>query len=371
MAAIDQFEDLFTLGREERYDILSDLAVALRDAPELRLLLAISDDCLEEFKSHETSFGVPLVYFELKDLSSEAALESITRPLASSGLAFEVGVAEELVDQLHDMSNSEEVTQTTDVDYSLIRPLFLQLVCYQLWSRYTDDLITFEMLREAGNIDETLLRYYDDTIAEVCLNTGETEKRVRGWIESQFISKDGSLRTVPRGVALTVGMPNKVADAFSNMYILKIEQRMHTTWYKLEHYRLATAIVRANHEWRTVFGKSSLQSNTNVDPVTYIVSAQAALEEGDVPTARRLAALAVSWYRNSGDERRLAHALMLQGNIAYAQGDLSSAENKFQAALARFTLLQDRNRTAEALSALGEIRGRMGDYGRMPLSPKH
>jgi tetratricopeptide (TPR) repeat protein len=54
---------------------------------------------------------------------------------------------------------------------------------------------------------------------------------------------------------------------------------------------------------------------------------------------------------------------MLQGNIAYAQGDLSSAENKFQAALARFTLLQDRNRTAEALSALGEIRGRMGDYG--------
>jgi tetratricopeptide (TPR) repeat protein len=362
MAAIDQFEELFTLKREERHGILRDLGTALHDVPELRLLLAISDDCLDDFKLHESSFGVPLIYFELKDLSPEATLEAITRPLADSGLAFDTGVAEELVDQLHEVSNSKAATSATDTNYSLVRPLFLQLVCYQLWSRHTDDLISFDMLREAGNLDEALLHFYDDVIAEVSLNTGEAEKRLRGWIENKFISRDGSPRTARRGTALMGGMPNEVAETFTDRHILKIERRLRTTWYELEHHRLVAAIVRANREWRAGWGENSLPSNTNADPVTYAVSAQAALNEGDVATARRLAALAASWHRNSGDERRLAHALMLQGSIAYAQGDLSSAESKFQAALARFTLLQDRNRTAEALSALGEIRGRMGDY---------
>lgn len=362
MAAIDQFEELFTLSRQERSRILSDLAVALRDVPGLRLLLAISDDCLEEFKQHEASFGTPLVYFELKDLSSEAALESITRPLANSGLAFDTGVAEELVDQLRKISNPEDTAPADDTNRSLVRPLFLQLICYQVWSRLTEGLITLDLLREAGNIDEALLHFYDDVVAEVSLNTGKTEKRIREWVESKFVSKDGSPRIARQGTTLTAGMPNEVVDAFTDMHILRIERRMRMTWYKLEHYTLAAAIVRANREWRAALGESSLLCNTNADAATYAVSAQAALSEGDVATARRLAALAAEWYRNSGDERRLAHALMLQGNISCAQGDFSSAEDRFQAALARFTLLQDRNRTAQALSALGEIRVRMGDY---------
>jgi tetratricopeptide (TPR) repeat protein len=55
---------------------------------------------------------------------------------------------------------------------------------------------------------------------------------------------------------------------------------------------------------------------------------------------------------------------MLRGDIARARGDLGYAEENFQEALSRFSVLQDRNHTARTLSALGAIRALEGDYHR-------
>jgi tetratricopeptide (TPR) repeat protein len=366
MAAIDQFEMFFTLSREERSSTLRGLAKALGNIPELRLLLVISDDCLDDFKSSEAAWGVSPTYFELKDLSSKGALAAINRPLINTELAFGDGVAEELLDELRDASNQDGITQETNGESSLVRPLFLQLLCYQLWLRMNPSggYVTFEALRAADGIDEAIVHFYNEVVTEACLATRQPESQVRAWVEGKFVTRTGVPRVIRRGAKVTAGMSNDVLDALTAMHVLKIVRRSFSTCYTLDGNRLSGAIVVANREWRAVFEGNGPEQDPDADTATaYADAAQEALSEGDVATARRLAGLAVEWYRKAGEERRLAHLLMLKGDIALAQGDLESTEFNYQAALAQFTVLEDRNQIAHALSMLGELHSCMGDYG--------
>ncbi len=76
----------------------------------------------------------------------------------------------------------------------------------------------------------------------------------------------------------------------------------------------------------------------------------------------RFAQEAESRYRESGDSRRLAQTLVLEGDISRAEGDLNAARENLNAALANFSILGDPNARAETLSALADVCITVGDY---------
>ncbi len=371
LAAVDQLERLFVGHDRERDDFFDDLVRALRRLPSLRLLLIINSAALEQFKAYDhrlnaaTSF--PIVYFKLETLSATAALDAVTRPLINTGRRFDTGVAEQLIDQFAGITATQRVSKTANhsAAYS-IDPLLLQILCVELWSMLppNEQVIRSRFLHNLVNIDQAFRDFYDDVVSELNLAIGIPENLLRRWIESTFISRTDRRRATFRGLALTARMASPVADALADYNFLAIELRPSGNWYKLKYEGLIPAVRNSNRLSSlppSDHDESGYQA-TPETPAELMAAAKAAFADGIIARAHRLAGLAAARYRSSGDERRYAHALMLRGNIACAQGDLGSAEHDFRTALLRFTVLQDRNLIAKTLSALAEVQFLAGDY---------
>lgn len=371
LAAVDQLERLFVGLDRERDDFFDDLVRALHRLPSLRLLLIIDSAALERFKAYDRRLNAAasssIVYFKLETLSGAAALDAVTRPLINTGRRFDTGVAEQLIDQIASITATQRVGKTANYSATtFIDPLLLQIFCTQLWSKLppNEQVIRLRFLQNLADIDQASHDFYDDIISELNLTIGIPENLLRRWIESTFISETGRRRAARRGQALTARMPSPVADALVDYNFLTIELRPSGNWYKLKYELLIPAIRNANR-LSSLPSSDQDESDYRANPETsaeLMAAAKAAFADGIIARAHRLAGLAAARYRNSGDEREYAHALMLRGNIACAQRDLSSAERDFRTALLRFTVLQDRNLIARTLSALAEVQFLAGDY---------
>lgn len=371
LAAVDQLERLFVGLDRERDDFFDDLVGALHRLPSLRLLLIVNSAALERFKVYDHRLKIaiksPIVYFKLETLSAAAALDAVRRPLINTGHRFETGVAEQLIDQLVNITATQRVHKTSNHSATTsVDPLLLQIWCLELWSKLppNEQVIRSRFLHSLANVDQGFRDFYDDMISELNLTIGIPENLLRHWIESTFISKTGRRRATRRGHLLTAGIPSQVADALADNNFLVVELRPSGNWYKLKYEGLISAVRNANRlsSWPSSrHDESSYRAHPEM-PAELMAAAQAAFADGIIARAHRLAALAAVRYRTSGDERRYAHALMLLGNIACVQGNLSSAERDFRIALLRFTVLQDRNLIAKTLSALAEVQFLAGDY---------
>jgi tetratricopeptide (TPR) repeat protein len=65
---------------------------------------------------------------------------------------------------------------------------------------------------------------------------------------------------------------------------------------------------------------------------------------------------------NPVEDRRHAHALVLEADRARGDGDRARAEHRLRAALAAFTLLEDASATARVLASLADLRFAAGDF---------
>ena len=370
LAAIDQLERLFVGLDEERDDFFGDLVRVLRRLPSLRLLLIINSAALERFKAYNrrlnAAAGSPVVYFKLDTLSPSAAFDAITRPLISVGRRFDAGVAEQLIDQLASITVTRRVGKATNHSAeTAIDPLLLQLLCVELWSKLppNEQVIRSRFLHNVADVDQAFRNFYDDVISELNLTIGIPENLLRRWIENTFISKVGRRKAVHRGLVLTARIPSPVADALADSNILAIEWRPSGNWYKLKYEGLVPAIRDTDRLSSLPSGDRGESDRVNAEtPAEIIAAAEAAFADGIIIEAHRLAGQAAARYRDMADERRYAHALMLRGNIACAQGDLGSAERDFRTALLRFTVLQDKNLIAKTLSALAKVQFLANDY---------
>jgi len=368
LAAIDQFEVLFTAfpaRQEERGEFIDELATALRQLPALKLLLVINDDHVATLRSYERRLSpYPFSYVRLDALGPEAALDAVIQPLAGTALSFGTGVAEELVDRLRTVVYTDLAGESATISNPLVEPLLLQIVGTELWSSLPADVavITPDELHAFGDTDQALARFYDSAVRAVQLETGESEQRLRAWIESAFITEHGTRGTACRGVLMTAGMANRAADAFEQRHLLTAEHRARGTWYQLSQDAMIAPIWQSNRAWRANRGLDVMPGPAPATPTALSAAAAAALAEGNFRSAHRFAGAAAVGYRAAGDTRRLAYTLVLQGDIARTEGDLGTAEESLQAALSAFTVLQDRNSTARTLSALADVRFSAGDY---------
>ena len=369
LAAIDHFEGLFGVfpaHQSERDEFIAQLAAAIRKIPALRLLIVINDEHLASLRWYEQRISpVPLRYIRLDALTSEAAFEAVTEPLRGTGRSFAPGVAEELVERLNVVSRADgDLRSSTHRDK--VEPLFLQLVCRDIWSSLEpgEGLITADHLQSYGDIDQAISRFYELAVRAVALVTGESDERLRSWIESNFITEYGTRSAACRGLLTTAGIPNQVADAFADARVLVTEYRSRSTWYQLGHERMIAPIQQANSAWRAKHGAYVSQLVRSVPPEELISAAEAALAVGNFPAAHRFAGKVTEYYRRSVDLRRLGYAFTLQASIANAEGDYREAERYLQDALSKFTVLEDRELIARTLSALADVSFTDGDYDK-------
>lgn len=369
LAAIDHFEELFSTfpaRQVERDEFIAQLEAAIRRIPALKLLIVINDEYLTSLRLYEGRISPSSSrYIQLDALTPGAALEAITQPVRGTGRWFASGVAEELVERLSVISRTDgDLPSSAHGDK--VEPLFLQLVCRDIWSSLEpgEKLITADHLHSFGDIDQAVARFYDSAVHAVRLVTSESEETLRKWIESTFITEYGTRGAACRGLLMTAGMPNQVADAFADARVIVTEYRSRSTWYQLGHERMIAPIQEANSVWRTKHGVHVSQLAGSVPPEELTSAAATALAAGNFPAAHRFAGEVIEYYRRSADLRRLGYAFTLQASIANAEGDYQEAERYLQDALSKFAVLEDRELIARTLSALADVSFADGNYDK-------
>lgn len=369
LAAIDHFDRIFDAPEDDQETLIAELAAAMDRVPELSLLLVMDDGSLQRFRLRETRLldAAHIAFFDLGWLAPAEALEAVNGPLAGSGQAFDQDAAEELVASLGAASGYTPSAASGGHDRLAVPPLLLALVCEELWSRISpgDTVITSDIVRDAGDISRTLSHFYDSSVQAAHQVTCVPENDLRGWIEYAFVDPSGRLRSVPREAGLTAGMAHQVVDVLVERQFLALERPPRQSRCRLSLAAMAPVVREVNQMWRGVSASGALDySPAPLQPGAYFSAAREAFADGNLLDAQSLAVLAAERFRLAGDERQLARTLVLQGEIAFARGDLKYAAKDFQDALRHFSVLEDPYQTARTLSALGAVRAMAGDYQR-------
>ncbi|UBU18574.1 tetratricopeptide repeat protein [Nonomuraea gerenzanensis] len=368
LAAVDQFEELFDGPPTRRPSgelLIDQIAEALRVLPALKLLLIVRDDHFGTFEAYERRLSDRrAARVRIDPLEPEAAHEAIVRPLEGTGRRFAAGVAARLLDDLRTVTFEDRVGHVVHVRQDRVEPLHLQIACSSLWQSTDTDVITEEDLQRFGDVDTAVMAYCDTAIGKVAAECGVDEARLRAWLETIFITPFGTRATAYRGALTTADMPNTVVDTLAERHILTPEFRARLTWYQLGQDRLITAVRTANALWWERHGGEPSAPRTPQSPADFRAAAETAMGEGDYSSAREYAEAAAQRYRDAGDDRRLAQALALQGDISRLSGDSAEAEHSLRTALNTLIQLDDDYGSAQLFAALARLHHEEGRYGQ-------
>jgi hypothetical protein len=212
----------------------------------------------------------------MERMDGAAALEAIRRPAELGGRPFTPGVAEQLVDNLRQV---HVPGQETTVAGQYVEPVQLQVVCYQLWenleretgrpegtesvgppdqsnqsnqSNQPTPRITFADLAAAGNVDQALTAFFEETLTAALADpaaTGVSERQVRAWFDEQLITEAGTRGLVHQGERESGGLPNGVVRALQRRFLVRGEAGGGDVWIELVHDRFVEPIRASNAAW--------------------------------------------------------------------------------------------------------------------------
>ncbi|PRY00543.1 tetratricopeptide repeat protein [Allonocardiopsis opalescens] len=372
-AAIDQFEELFTdvPDRESERDALIDqLAEVVGGELDVRLLICIRDDRLADLTAYLPRLGVRTPIFRrLLDLRPDAAVEAVRGPAELAGRPFEPGAAERLVDGLRTFTFVSGTGRSTTIHKDSVTPIHLQIVCETLWSSLPVNAgrVSTDDLTDYGGVDQALVAFYDAAVeAAAAAHRSVSEREIRDWLESEFITDLGTRANACRGLLMTGGMPNEVADTLVEEQVLVTERRALATWYQLGQDHLVTAIRAANAAFRRRRGGQAEPRpgapESSGSPAELLAAAENALGRGDFRAADAYAGSAVDHYSASGDDWHEANALAMRGMISRVSGDYRTAESSYRSAARGFDRADDDRAKVQMLVALAEVFFTAGDY---------
>lgn len=242
----DQFEELFTKGREvpERaHELLEELADLAEGAPPvaLRLLIGIRSDYLAQLQG--ISDRVRAVFanrYELRRMSGAAALKST---LTAGGHLMEQEVARRVVRFVAGARDD-----SLSVDGLEVEPALLSLVCSELNATRIatgEPKITASML--SGSKDEILSRFYESSFADVA-------PELRVLVEDKLVTRDGRSRNFisEQTARETPGVTDEDLAKLVHHRLLRFEESGSSRRIELTHDLLTTvaAASRAGREHR-------------------------------------------------------------------------------------------------------------------------
>lgn len=253
---IDQAEELFTFTPRgwqiHQREFFLALRGALRDEPDLRIIIVTREDYLAHFESFAGFFPGGLgVRFRLEPLGRSAAREAVEKPLAGTCRQFDGGVAEQLVLDLAKTKISTGAGVREEPG-PYVEPVQLQIVCSALWSKLPASVesITAEHLQRFGDVEETLEQFYRDTVAACVDATGYDQDRLALWFGTELITPADTRGQVFRGPEMTGDVPNEVVDFLEARHVLHADERASGRWYELAHDRLIRPIRTVNEQWK-------------------------------------------------------------------------------------------------------------------------
>jgi tetratricopeptide (TPR) repeat protein len=353
LAAIDQAEDLHAdsgLRRMQWRAFLEDLATAVREEPNLRLLLVVRASAAEEFSralGNGAQCNLPL-------LGYESALEAVTGPSGHAGRPFARGAAEALLTDLRTSHISVARGGERRVVADNVHPALLQVVCSRLWDALAPDVATVTSgdVRAYADADVALSEYCSRVIAAVADQHRLKATRLRSWLIDMFVTDLGTLGTVYEGLADTAGMPNPVLRDLEDQHLLSSEPREGLRWYELLSERLIEPLRHA-----------AVHQPMPIDPAEYLRAAERALTLGDLDLAARHGEeILVTAPIDAFPLRAEANSLL--GNIAYEREKLALAEGYFRNAAELFEAAQMTGAAAQEYAAVGQTlvaQGRLRD----------
>lgn len=293
---IDQFEEIFTTYPEQwekREDFFRQLSQALSADPRLWVILTMREDYIAELDPYARLLPNRLrVRYRLNYMDATAALAAVTKPAELGGRPFEPGVAERLVDNLRQRVE-EGATESPAALGEMVEPVQLQVVCMQLWQRLLEEpgaTITAEdvekLARGAGLgefVNHALASFYEQTLAAVvaATTTGVSERELRDWFSQRLITRDGTRNLLYQSDTETDTLPNPVALALEQRFLLRGETRGGGRWVELIHDRLIGPIREANERWRQAHSLVIAADLWNVDRSPSRLLHSAALAEAE------------------------------------------------------------------------------------------
>jgi tetratricopeptide (TPR) repeat protein len=375
IGVIDQAEEMFTAGAhriEDRANLLTDLRAALDAVPNLHILIGLREDFLAEFirLADLTAFG-QRGRLHLLPLLPQPAIEAVERPVTgTTGRRYAPGVAAQIVDLLRTTTIVDEDGAEITVQDEFVEPVQLQVVCERLWHSIPTavDVITEDMVRDFGDVDQALGAFYDEAVDAVAATTNIAPSRIRGWIEEGFITDVDTRGTVPEGRSMTRGMPNAVPRGLEDRHVLRAESRARARWYELAHDRLIEVIRRSNRaSLRSPDAARAKEAGEN------LAWAENLLVREMYDEAEQYAVVARDLYEAGGDQWAAANAVAFLGDIEASRGpqrvdralelyleagqrlrDIHDDQALCRVLTARGRLLFDQDRLEEATAELNE-----------------
>jgi tetratricopeptide (TPR) repeat protein len=308
----------------------------------LHLLISVRESTLDLFTA-ELGNGAQ---YHLDALDYHAALEAVTRPLGRTSRCFMPGAAEKLVRGL--VTDKVEATaENRDRSFELghVEPALLQIVCARLWELLSDEVsvISERDILRYGDADAALAAYWGRVIAAVAASHGISVEQLHAWLVRTFVTEMGTRGTAYEGLSETAGMPNAVARAFEDGYLLTTERRSSAIWYQLLAERLVEPLRHA-----------PVIRPPPVGPDDYLRAAGRAYALGEFIPAEHYAEDALRVLAGA-DFRRLAQANSLLGNVAYERGRPAEAAEHYRAAAGLYEAIRDSAAVASQLAAVGQM----------------
>jgi tetratricopeptide (TPR) repeat protein len=362
LVAIDQAEELFVNPDQpdhpdhpdqQRAAFIDELAEALDEHPQLRLLLAIREDSVPDLDPYLEDLGRgSAAWFAVPPLSPAAAVEAVKGPLEATDRSFVPGVAEELVEALRTTEIVSASGDATTVVAADVEPALLQIVCSRLWESLPEtarDLTSWDFGANAG-IDHVLAEHCNLAISAIANDHDRSLKELRSWFQGVFGAEAGG-EEAHEGAHETAGMPNAVVRAFENHRVLRAARRDGARIYRLLADRLIPPV--------RLIGALPPRPPLRLGAAAELRVAEDALTDGELWLAERHADLAL---RRAADEdlRLRASAQALLGNVAHRRGNPADAETHYRAAATLYEVLQDTASVARLLAAAGQSLLRQG-----------
>jgi hypothetical protein len=261
----DQFEEIFSdpVNRDAKAEFFRQLGEALggrdnseggRPAPLRRCLISMREDQIAKLDDFRAMIPGGLSNtFRVNLLDRAQAREAIMGPAERAGLAIDYEVVDRLVDELSRVHGAD---REASVPGDFVEPMFLQLVCFRMWSRAVASGKRRISVTDAETgafaspeVDRILADFYDETLREIERETGVRERAMRDWFERSLITRSRVRIQVsledPRNAFIAEGAIHAL-----NGRLLRTESRAGALWIELIHDRLIDPILRSNAAWR-------------------------------------------------------------------------------------------------------------------------
>jgi hypothetical protein len=257
---IDQFEEVFTLGRN--VSAVAEFLVQLADLIENRVprslqervegsgkplgidteirnykvVLSLREDFVSKLDSLRSSMpAIMRNRFALEPLSGERALSIIVR---AGGHWVTEEVARDIVAAVAGRNDSGD-SALDFASYAEIEPAYLSVMCYELFQRMADmgdHTITHDLvMQEHGGILEGL---YERSFVDLAPNT-------RLFVEDHLLTSSGFRAAVPVAEAIADGLSAHDLDTLVDRRLLRFEDRLGTQHIELSHDLLTSVVLKS------------------------------------------------------------------------------------------------------------------------------